>query len=705
MRKYFYSFLLLLIGKTPFCQTLNYPPTPTVDSSDTYFGVKVNDPYRWLENDSSTETKNWVIAENKITDDYISKIPFRSQIKKELTENLNFAKMSAPIRNGDWYYFSRNSGLQNQNVIYRMKKPMDTAKAEVFLDPNSFARNGSVSFQGYGFSENFSLYDYLISNGGSDWREIIVRDTRTNKQIGDTIRNVKFSGASWYKNEGFYYTTYEIPAGQNKLVVESDQATVYYHKIGTLQSEDRFIYGGKKQPHRYINAGVSEDQRYLTISTAESTYGNHLYIQDLDKKDAPIQSVFTDDNASVDFADNKGDIIYLITDRNAPNYKLVKVNAASPGPENWKDLIPETENPVSISSGGGYFFASYTVDVKSLVIQYDFDGNKIREIKLPAAGSAFGFGAYKNEKELFYTFISFTYPNTIYHLDLKSGESTFYNKPGVHFNPDDFETKQVFYSSKDGTKIPMYIVYKKGIQLNGKNPVYLYAYGGFNVGLNPSFSANRMIWLEHGGIYAQPNLRGGGEYGKKWHMAGTLMNKQNVFDDFISAGEWLIKEKYTSSSYLAVAGGSNGGLLIGATMTQRPDLMRVALPSVGVLDMIRYNKFTAGAGWASDYGRAEDSLSMLKYLLSYSPLQNIKPGVHYPATFIWTADHDDRVVPGHSLKFTATLQKDNAGDNPILISIQHNAGHGTGMTTDKVLNHSADEYAFIWYSMGLDPFK
>jgi prolyl oligopeptidase len=705
MRRYFYVFLLLFIGSTGFSQDITYPPTPTVDSSDRYFGIHVKDPYRWLENDSSAETKSWVIAENKITDDYMSKIPFRNQIKKELTENLNFAKMTAPIRFGDWYYFYRNSGLQNQNVVYRVKDPADTAKAEVFLDPNSFARNGSVSLQGYSFSEDFSLYSYLISNGGSDWREVIVRDTRSNKQVGDTIRNVKFSGSSWYKNEGFYYTTYEIPAGQNKLVAESDQASVYYHKIGTPQSEDRFIYGGKEQPHRYINASVSEDQRYLVISTAESTYGNHLYIRDLDKKEAPVQPVFTDGNASVSFADNKGDVIYLVTDRNAPNYKLVRVNAANPGPENWKDMIPETGNPVSITSGGGYFFASYMVDVKSLVIQYDFDGNKIREIKLPAAGSAFGFGAYRNEKELFYTFISFTYPNTIYHLDLKSGESTFYNKPAVHFNPDDFVTKQVFYTSKDSTKIPMYIVYKKGIQFNGKNPVYLYAYGGFNISLIPSFSANRMVWLEHGGIYAQPNLRGGGEYGKKWHMAGTLMQKQNVFDDFIAAGEYLIREKYTSSPYLAIAGGSNGGLLVGATMTQRPDLMRVALPSVGVLDMIRYHKFTAGAGWASDYGRAGDSIQMLKYLMTYSPLQNVKPGVRYPATFIWTADHDDRVVPGHSLKFAATLQKDNAGDNPILISIQHNAGHGTGMTTDKVLNHSADEYAFIWYSMGIDPFK
>lgn len=694
----------LLFFQTAFCQTFPYPLTHTVDSMDTYFGIQVKDPYRWLENDSSEETKNWVIAENKVTQSYLAQIPFRDQIKKELTAGYNYPKLSAPVKYGDWYYFFKNSGLQNQDVFYRMKNASDTAHAELFLDPNRFSNNGAVSLQEYNFSPDASLFSYLISNGGSDWREIIVRDTKTGKQIGDTIRNVKFSDAAWKGNDGFYYSTYTIPEGQNKLVAESDRHSIFYHKLGTPQSKDQFIFGGDLQPHRYLGAGVSEDQHYLIISASESTYGNELYIQDLTKKESPIRPIVTDFQSQQYVVDNRGDILYISTDRQAPHTKMVQVKADNPTPENWKDFIGETDHVATFSSGGGHFFAKYMVDVKSQVFEFDGQGKKIREIKLPTSGTAEGFGCLRNQSEFFYTFESFTYPNTIYHFDIRSGQSAFYHKPGVHFNPEDFTTEQVFYSSKDGTRIPMYIVYKKGMRLTGQNPTYLYGYGGFDVSETPFFSTTQMVWLEHGGIFALANIRGGGEYGEQWHFAGTRMHKQNVFDDFIAAGEYLIQKKYTSSDFLAVAGGSNGGLLVGATMTQRPDLMRVALPAVGVLDMLRYNKFTAGAGWSSDYGTAEDSLAMFQYLLAYSPLQNVKPGIHYPATYIWTADHDDRVVPGHSLKFAATLQKDNAGKNPILISIEQNAGHGTGMDTEKILSETANTYAFIWYNMGVNPF-
>ena len=705
IKKLISPFAFLFLIQSGYCQGIKYPETPVVDSSDTYFGTKISDPYRWLENDSSAETRNWVTAENKVTNDYLAQIPFRAKIKNELSAQYNYARLSAPVKYGDYFYFFKNTGLQNEDVMFRMKNPNDTAHAELFIDPNSFSNNGAVSFQGYNFSPDGSLLAYLISNGGSDWREIIVKDVRTGKLIGDTLRNVKFSDASWRGNDGFYYSTYDIPAGQNKLVAESDQHTVYYHKLGTSQNTDLFIFGGKKQPRRYLEAEVTEDQHWLIITAAETTFGNELYIQDLKKNNSPIRPVVTDLESDQQVIYTKDEILYIATNRNAPNFKLVKVNASDPAPANWTDVIPETQNKAGFTSGGGYFFATYMVDVKSAVVQYDTDGKKVHEVKLPTAGTVSGFHVFKNQTELFYNFTSFTYPNSIYHYDIRNGQSEFYNKPSVLFNPEDYKTEQVFYTSRDGTKIPMYIVYKKGMSLNGNNPTYLYGYGGFDVSEMPIFTSTRMVWLENGGIYAQPNIRGGGEYGEKWHFAGTRMQKQNVFDDFIAAGEYLIKEKYTSSHYLAIAGGSNGGLLVGAVMTQRPDLMQVALPSVGVLDMLRYNKFTAGAGWASDYGTAQDSLSMFNYLHGYSPLHNIKTGVHYPATLVWTADHDDRVVPGHSLKFAAALQKNNAGDHPVLISIQHNAGHGTGMDTEKTLSMNADKYAFTWYNMGVNPFK
>ena len=684
---------------------ISYAATKTVDSADVFYGIKVPDPYRWLEDYSSPAAKEWIKEENEVTDNYLEKIPFREKVKEELTSLINFSKIGDPRKHGDYYYFEKNSGLQNQFVLYRAKSVADTASAEVFLDPNTFAHNGAVSLQGTSFTKDGTLMAYLISNGGSDWRDILVKNTSTGSLVGDTIKDAKFSGVSWKGDDGFYYSTYEIPKGENKLTYKTIHHTLYYHKMGTPQSDDQFVFGGEKESNRYIGGYTTEDGHYLIIEAAESTTNNELYIKDLSRKDSPIMPIAGDYKSTQSVEDNDGSTLFIYTNRDAPNYRLVKVDASNPAPGNWKDVIPETKNVLSVSTGGGYFFATYMMDVKNKVYQCDHNGNQIREIALPAAGTARGFSAYKNQTDLYYVFTSFTYPSTIYHYDMKDGSSSLFWKPALNFNPDDYVTQQVFYASKDGTKIPMYIVYKKRTELNGKNPTWLTGYGGFGTSLLPGFSVTRMEWLEHGGIFAQPNLRGGGEYGEEWHLAGTRMHKQNVFDDFIAAAEYLIKEKYTSSKYLAIAGGSNGGLLVGATMTQRPDLMQVALPSVGVLDMLRYNKFTAGAGWAYDYGTAEDSLAMFKYLLGYSPLQNIKKGVHYPATLVWSADHDDRVEPGHSFKFAATLQADNAGDNPVLMQIDHNVGHGTGMDLTKAISRTADQYAFAWYNMGVNPFK
>ena len=684
---------------------INYPTAKTVDSADVFYGIKVPDPYRWLEDYSSPASKEWIKAENQVTDSFLEKIPFRDKIKKEVTSLIDYSRISDPEKHGEYYYWVKNSGLQNQGVWYRAKNVADTASAAVFLDPNTFAHNGAVSLQETSFTNDGTLMAYLISNGGSDWRDILVKNTSNGNLVGDTIKDAKFSGVSWKGDDGFYYSTYEIPKGENKLTYKTIHHTLYYHKMGTPQSDDQFVFGGEKEPNRYISGYTTEDGHYLVIIAAESTTNNKLYIQDLSKKDGPVKPIVEDYKSTQSVSDDDGSTLFIYTNRDAPDYRLVKADISNPSPENWKDVIPETKNVLEVSTAGGYFFATYMEDVKNKVYQYDHNGHQIREIALPAAGTVAGFSAYKDQTDLYYIFTSFTYPSTIFHYDMKDGSSSLFWKPALNFNPGDYTTQQVFYSSKDSTKIPMYIVYKKGIKLDGNNPTWLTGYGGFGVSLLPGFNPTLMEWLEHGGIFAQPNLRGGGEYGEKWHLAGTGMHKQNVFDDFIAAAEYLIKEKYTSSKYLAIAGGSNGGLLVGATMTQRPDLMQVALPSVGVLDMLRYNKFTAGAGWAYDYGTAEDSLAMFKYLLSYSPLQNIKKGVHYPATLVWSADHDDRVEPGHSFKFAATLQADNAGDNPVLMQIEHNVGHGTGMDLTKAISRITDQYAFAWYNMGVDPFK
>ncbi|KJF44758.1 prolyl oligopeptidase family serine peptidase [Draconibacterium sediminis] len=682
-------------------QKLDYPVTKKGDVKDTYFGVEVADPYRWLEDDHSEETAEWVKAENKVTYSYLNQIPYREELKERLSSIWNYEKVGAPFKEGDWTYFYKNDGLQNQYVVYRFKTGEDASTAEVFLDPNTFAEDGTTSLDALSFSENGKIAAYSISEGGSDWRKVIIINTDTKEQMGDTLVDVKFSGISWKGDEGFFYSSYDKPEG-SELSAKTDQHKLYYHKLGTTQNEDELVFGGTpEEKHRYVGGGVTDDNRYLVITASVSTSGNKLFIKDLTQPNSKLITVIGTDESDTYVIDNVGTKLYLVTNLNAPNQRVVTTDVSNPTSENWVDFIPETENVLSPSTGCGYFFAEYMIDAVSKVFQYDYDGNMIREVELPGVGSVSGFGAKKKATEMYYTFTNYITPGSIYQYDFETGESELYRKPAIDFNPNDFESKQVFYTSKDGTKIPMIITYKKGTELNGKNPTILYGYGGFNVSLTPSFSVTNAVWLEQGGVYAVANLRGGGEYGKKWHDAGTKMQKQNVFDDFIAAAEYLIAENYTSSNYLAIRGGSNGGLLVGAVMTQRPDLMKVALPAVGVLDMLRYHTFTAGAGWAYDYGTAEDSKEMFEYLKGYSPVHNVKAGVEYPATLLTTGDHDDRVVPAHSFKFAAELQAKQAGDNPVLIRIETDAGHGAGTPVSKTIEQYADIYGFTLWNMGI----
>jgi prolyl oligopeptidase len=704
------TILLAVLTLTFSCQqnkktpetALNYPETKQVDTVNTYFGVDVKDPYRWLEDDRSTETETWVKSQNEVTFGYLEQIPFRNKLKERLTGIWNYERIGAPFIEGDYTYFYKNDGLQNQSVIYRFKTGEPKETAEVFLDPNTFKEDGTISLGGLSFSKNGKLLAYSISEGGSDWRKIIVMDAETKEITEDTLVDIKFSGMSWYKNEGFYYSSYDKPKG-SELSAKTDQHKVYYHKLGTKQSQDQLVYGGNpEEKHRYIYGGVTDDDRFLVITPRISTSGNKLYVKDLSNPNSDFIEILGDTNSDTNVIDNIGTTLILETNLNAPNQRVVTVDISNPSPENWKDLIPEIENVLNVSTGGNYIFASYMVDAISKVMQYDYQGNLIRDIELPGIGTVSGFGAKKEDKELYYNFTNYVTPGNIYKYDLETGISELYQKSKIDFDSDAYESKQIFYTSKDGTKVPMIITHKKGLELNGKNPTILYGYGGFNVSLTPSFSTANTIWLEQGGIYAVPNLRGGGEYGKAWHDAGTQTNKQNVFDDFISAAEYLIENNYTSSEYLAIRGGSNGGLLVGATMTQRPDLMKVALPAVGVLDMLRYHTFTAGAGWAYDYGTAEDSKEMFEYLKGYSPVHNVKEGVQYPATLITTGDHDDRVVPAHSFKFAAELQSKQTGTYPTLIRIETDAGHGAGTPVSKTIEQTADIFAFTLYNMGFE---
>ncbi|MFC3198785.1 prolyl oligopeptidase family protein [Parapedobacter deserti] len=681
---------------------LPYPESKKGDVVDHYFSAEVPDPYRWLENDTADDTKAWVAEQNKVTEHYLEQIPFRDAIYRRLEKLWNYEKFSAPFKEGDYTYFYKNDGLQNQSVLYRQQG--DDGEVEVFLDPNKFSEDGTTSMAGIAFSKDGSLVAYQLSEGGSDWRKVVVIRTDDKSIVGDTLVDIKFSGLAWRGNDGFYYSSYDKPKEGSALSGITDQHKLYFHRLGTPQEADQLIFDGPNAPRRYIGGYLTEDERFLVISAANTTSGAELYIQDLSKPGSPIVTVVDNFEKNHSVVDNDGSKLFIYTNLGAPNGKIVTVDANDPRPANWVDLIPETDNVLNPSTGGGKIFAHYLKDATSLVQQYSRDGNLERTIELPDVGSAGGFSAKTEDKTLYYSFTSYIYPPTIFKYDIASGNSELYKASGVDFDPTRYESKQVFYTSKDGTKVPMIITHKKGIALDGNNPTLLYGYGGFDISLTPSFSTSNIILLEQGGVYAVANLRGGGEYGEKWHLAGTKLNKQNVFDDFIAAAEYLIGEKYTSSAKLGIAGGSNGGLLVGATMTQRPELIKVAFPAVGVLDMLRYHKFTAGAGWAYDYGTADDSEEMFNYLYRYSPYHALKPDTAYPATMVTTADHDDRVVPAHSFKFAARLQEYHTGPNPVLIRIETKAGHGAGKPTAMVIAEQADKWAFLFQQTGT-PFN
>ena len=669
-----------------------YPMTKKVNISDLYFSKEIQDPYRWLEDDLDKETKRWIEDQNLFTDKYFESLGFKEQIKDGLKQIWDYEKFSSPFREGNYIYFFKNSGLQNQSVLYRKDSQ---GVEEVFLDPNSFSEDGTISLSDISFSKDGSVAAYAISEGGSDWRKVFFLDTETKSLLSDSLINVKFSSLSWKNNEGIYYSTYDAPEG-SELSSLNNNHKLYFHKLGTTQEKDQIIFGNKaEQKRRYVSSSVTEDQNYLIISAANSTSGNELYLINHLDENPEIKTINDDLSIDVYLLDSLDDELFLVTNNNADNQKIISVQATKPSLDNSKDLIPEQDSVMSPSSSGGYIFVELMQNAISKTFQYDFSGKLIREVNLPGIGSVSPISGKREDDELFYSFSNYHTPPTIYSINPESGKSKIYFKPKINFDPEKYISEQVFYTSKDGTKVPMIITHKKGLSKNGKNPTILYGYGGFNISLTPNFSSIMAYWLEKGGVYAVPNIRGGGEYGKKWHLSGTKMNKQNVFDDFIYAARFLFSEGYTKSENLILRGGSNGGLLVGAVMTQEPQLARVALPAVGVLDMLRYHKFTAGAGWAYDYGTSDESEEMFNYLLSYSPLHNIKDEVSYPATLITTGDHDDRVVPAHSYKFAASLQELHSGDNPILIRIETEAGHGAGTPTEIILDSYSEIFSFI----------
>ncbi|MTB51202.1 prolyl oligopeptidase family protein [Lewinella sp. W8] len=677
---------------------VTYPETKKVDHVDTYHGEEVSDAYHWLEDDNAEDTKAWVQEQNKATFGYLEQIPFRQAFEERMTELINYPRLSAPNRVGDYYIFSKNDGLQNQSVYYYKKG--EDGEEKVFIDPNEINPEGTTSIGLLGADKDNRYMAYSRSDGGSDWRKIYVRDLATNTDLEDELEWVKFGGAGWY-GDGFFYSRYPAPAEGEELSGNNLMHSVYYHKLGTPQSEDVLIYEDRENPTYYHYGGTTEEEDYFVMYAAPGTDGYAMYYLPLDGKNLPKQkpiALFPETTQKSSVVHSQGNDFWVMTDVGAPNYRLVKINLDNPEEDNWVEIIPEGDNLLnSVNTGGGYLFANYLEKATDRYYQMNYDGSGKKEIKLPGLGSAGGFGGKEDEKKLFYVFTSFTYPSTIFEYDVETGESRPFFEPALKFNPEDFVEKQVTYNSKDGTPVTMFIVHKKGLELDGNNPTYLYGYGGFNISLTPSFSTFRIPMLENGAVYAMPNLRGGGEYGEEWHQAGMLKNKQNVFDDFIAAGEYLIAEGYTSQEKLAIAGGSNGGLLVGAAMTQRPDLFAVAFPAVGVMDMLRYHKFTVGKGWIPEYGSSEDP-EMFPYLKAYSPLHNLKDGTAYPATMVTTADHDDRVVPAHSFKFAARLQEAHEGENPVLIRIATDAGHGAGKPISKTIEEQADYWSFFFYN-------
>jgi prolyl oligopeptidase len=674
---------------------MHYPQTRKDSVVDSYFGHDVADPYRWLEDDRSEDTANWVSTQNSVTFDFLGQIPYRQKIRDLVAHSQNYEKYSQPFVRGDYTYFYKNDGLQNQSVLYRRK---GAGEAEAFLDPNTFSEDGTTSLGEVSFSKDNRLVAYSISEGGSDWRKIFVIDAETKVQLEPEIVDAKFTSISWLGSKGFYYSSYDKPEG-SELTARTEQHKLYYHQLGTAQTEDKVIFGALgSQTHRYVSGTTTTDDRYLIISGAESTSGNRLFYIDLNSDTQEVVTLRETTQGDTYLIDSQDETLLFYTNLEAPNGKVVSYNTQS---SHWTEVIEEQDQPLDIGKGGGYLFATYMVDVLSKVQQFNYQGEWIRDVALPCEGTAYGLAGKKEETTLYYTFTNYVTPPTIFSFDVETGESALYQESKAPFDRKEYESKQVFYTSKDGTQVPMIISYKKGTKFDGSAPTILYGYGGFNISLTPMFSGNVANWLELGGIYAVANMRGGGEYGKAWHNAGTQQQKQNVFDDFIAAAEFLIENNYTSSKRLAIRGGSNGGLLVGACMTQRPELFKVALPAVGVLDMLRYHTFTSGEGWKYDYGTSAQSEEMFQYLLGYSPVHNVKEGGKYPATLVTTADHDDRVVPAHSYKFIAELQAKHQGENPVLIRIDVNAGHGAGMPLSKQIDLTTDVYAFTLYNMGI----
>lgn len=691
----------MTIGCQSGSKKISYPKAKKVDVVDTYFGQEVADPYRWLEDDNSQETAEWVREENEITQKYLAKIPFRAALKQRFEELWNYPKIGMPFKKGGRYYFYKNDGLQNQSVLY-MQKTLDD-NPEVFLDPNTFSTDGTIALSSISPSKDGKYFAYAISRDGSDWNEIVVMDIETRTMLADTIKWVKFSGISWY-NDGFYYSCYDAPKEGMELSAANQFHKVKYHQLGTPQNSDVLIFDDKANPLRNFVGFMTDDNEYLVISESESTSGNALYVRKA--TDNKGFTKITDDSFEFEYSviDHIKDGLLVLTNDNAPCGKLVVINPEKPAKENWRTILIESKNVLqSVQLAGNIIFASYLQDASSKGYFYDYDGNLLEELKLPTLGSISGFSGDKGDPIAFYGFTSFTFPSRVYKLNLDNYHSELYIDSKVDFEPDNFTIEQVFFNSKDGTSVPMFLVYRKDLERNGNNPTLLYGYGGFNISLTPSFNISILPFIEQGGVYAMVNLRGGGEYGEKWHFAGTKMEKQNVFDDFISATEYLIENNYTNNTKTAIMGGSNGGLLVGACMVQRPDLFKVAIPIVGVLDMLRYHNFTIGWAWASDYGRSDDSEEMFRYLYKYSPLHNIKKDVAYPITLAMTADHDDRVVPAHTFKFMAELQEKHAGENPVLVRIETNAGHGSGKPTSKRIEENADMYGFIMYNLGMSP--
>lgn len=693
-------FSILFLFMTMICSAqINYPRTEKSTQQDDYFGTIIKDPYRWLEDDNSKETKAWVVAQNKVTDQYLASIPFRDKVKERLAELWNYPKYGAPFRKGEYLYFYKNDGLQNQNVLYRQKGL--EGKPEVFIDPNKLSKDGTVSLGVPVFSESYQYAAYYEAQAGSDWQIARVMDVRTGKLLKDDLQYIKFSGISWKGDEGFFYSRYPESTEDTKLTGQNQYHSVYYHKIGTPQSEDELIFDDKNHPLRIMSGEITRDKRFVVVIKSEGTSGNELWVKDLSKRNTGFTLVMPGFQHQIEVIDNDGDRLLVRTNAGAPNYKMVSIDPSNPAPQNWTTVFGEkNELLLSVGKAGGKLFPVYLKNAASQIYQADYKGNIEREIKLPGIGTATGFDGNKSDEELFYTFSSFNYPPSIFRYKLPTGETTLFQKSEAKFDAEKHTVKQVFFTSKDGTSVPMFVTHKKGIKLDGNNPLLLYGYGGFNIPMTPGFSISNAFFLEQGGVYVVVNLRGGNEYGEAWHTGGMLQNKQNVFDDFIGAAEYLIANKYTNSEKIAIRGGSNGGLLVGAAMTQRPELFKVVIPQVGVMDMLRYHLFTIGWAWATEYGRS-DKKEDFDNLIKYSPLHNLKKGVTYPATMVTTADHDDRVVPAHSFKFAAELQDKNDGTNPTLIRIETQAGHGAGKPTAKLIEEAADIWSFIMVNLGM----